>query len=263
MVRDPGQASGPGANVPDGERFPRPSSARGESMSDSKDSETAMGIQAAAKIGSRDWTVTAVLPTGPGPWSFEVAPELGRDETNGLNIWDAAQDLLAKFSDQSIDRDMPSLFADAGLPPLTLKCVRGRSLKDPGTIVLQTELDLQTGLVSTLQLMFTVARVVKSKSADGPAATDAGAKPEFSVIAGVTTKGAISLGNANDADPVKRLLGQVSIDRLGVFYAGDDASEVPLFEDEATRRFQKGLSISAQFGRPGRGRVAVAIRPHV
>ena len=158
--------------------------------------------------------------------------------------------LYRHFEGTPDDRPTPfdtGIFPDFRVPSPTIAY-----LSETATFLirLDTTIPLPEGApLKELDLAFAFATVGGETASEGETAP-AGEAAKRRYVTGIRSKTPIGLAAIGESGIIGKLLGDVGISRIGIYYASDDIAEFPLFDAGKPEKqgFAGGISFSARFG---------------
>jgi hypothetical protein len=197
---------------------------------------TVLRLELSGKCADIGWKLQSELG---GQWMF--AGEANVDQSLG----DLVKSLQTGIEGPDAAASRPWL-EGASLPEATLRRLAFIYKAGSSVFAIQSDIDLSLG--TELKLRFCFARMNKAGQSNAQ-------EQSVCTVIGVCTRGPIELTAiaGSDSGIIGRFLGDVHLDRLGIYYATDDIdAAADLFQpgDGGQQVLAKGLSFSARFGTP-------------
>ena len=199
-------------------------------MTDTPKAKTKVKVAADLELANTDWELVAEVGAGDLKFKATAATELQ------LSV--VADALYRKLSEGQRALPGVSNFPAIAFKTLTFETLE-KKLDEPAGLVVQAKFDVNKSAEKQGQpsftLNFTVARF--------------GEGAEVKYLAGIGSDGAIALVS-KDAGVIGQLLGDVILDRLGLYYASKVIDDSRFFgaATKDPRHFPAGVSLSARIG---------------
>ncbi len=193
---------------------------------------TKVEVGAELELAHTDWNLVAEVSAAT--WKFQAKP------ATKLKLSVVADALYQRLSESQGSLPGAANFPDVDLTSLTFEALEKNSPNEPAGLVVQAVFGVNKSKDNredqpSFTLSFSVARL--------------GEGTDTKYLAGIASDGAIALVSKG-AGVIGQLLGEVILDRLGLYYASKVIDDARIFNSDPKdkRHFPAGISLSARFG---------------